>query len=154
MSAAVWHLWWCMWLLPSFLSAMWLFFWGHLLLGRLASLVRCFDWMDRQTVYLRPSWLWWWDPSTRSWLICLQQCGICDDACGYCLLSYQRCGFSPSFNGLVLSDIVGLWSHQGLSAIHHYPQKPVVQGGLESLLNSELAMWPISSRFPPLRICD
>ena len=58
----------------------------------------------------------------RSWLICLQQCGICDDACGYCLLSYQRCGFSPSFNGLVLSDIVGLWSHQGLSAIHHYTQ--------------------------------
>ena len=147
MSAAVWHLWWCMWLLCRYPQ--------KLLAGRLANFVRCFDWMDRQTVYLRPSWLWWWDPSTRSWLICLQQCGICDDACGYCLLSYQRCGFSPSFNGLVLSDIVGLWSHQGLSAIHHYTQKPVVQGGwLGSLLGSELAMWSISSRFPPLLICD
>ena len=32
--------------------------------------------------------------------------------------------FSPSFNGLVLSD-VGLWSRQSLSGIHHYTNGPI-----------------------------
>ena len=41
--------------------------------------------------------------------------------------------FSPSFNGLVLSD-VGLWSRHSLSRIHHYTTRPDSSDGLYILL--------------------
>jgi hypothetical protein len=99
LSAAVWHLWWCIWVLlplsPSFLSTIWLLSFFQNIVSTLIANEQINIVCATQLVDMFAAvWHLGWCTSTSDYYCCWH------------LLSYQKFGFFPSFKILYL---IALW---------------------------------------------